>query len=84
MKVEKLDVLKVGLENEYYVLVVPNNEYGIDGFRDFFLANEMLEGVIWMLACEVEDDDAAARIAVNEAPEFIEYYREEMFEDEIS
>ena len=84
MKVEKLEVLKVGLANEYYILIIPNDEYGMDGFRDFFLASEMFEGVIWMLACEVENDDEAVRIAVNEAPEFIEYYREELFEDEIS
>ena len=84
MKVEKLDVLKIGLENEYYILIIPNDEYGMDGFRDFFLASEMFEPVMWMFACGVENDDEAVEIALSNAEEYLDEYREWLFEDEIS
>ncbi len=84
MTVEKLEVLKVKLENEYYILIVPNKELDTGNkFRDFFLANELVEDTMWMFACEVESDDEAVRIAINNAEEYIDEYREGMFEDEI-
>ena len=83
MTVENLEVLKVGLENEYYVLIVPNKDECDDKFWDLFLANELVEDTQWMFACEVESDDEAVRIAINSAEEYIDEYREGLFEDEI-
>ena len=75
MTVEKLDVLKVGLENEYYVLVVPNEAEGI---REFYLTNELVAKVMYMFGCYVVDDEEAIRLAVNNADEYRRDYLNEI------
>ena len=77
MTVEKLEVLKVGLGDEYYVLVVPNEEPGVGEFRDLFLANELMERVMWLLSLSgLSDEDVLETIEKN-AAEYIKWYREE-------
>ena len=76
MKVGKLEVLKVTLENEYYVLIMPNFKEGV-GIRDFFLAHELFGDVMWMFGCYVKDDEDAIRLAVSNAEDvYIPKYRE--------
>lgn len=74
MKVEKLEVLKIGLWNEYYVLVVPNEAEGV---RDFFLANELCEHTMWLFSIPVGSDDEVLEIVEKNAAEYIKWYREE-------
>ena len=81
MNVEKLEVLKVNLENEYYILIVPN---AVEGIREFFLANELVAKVDYMFGCYVADDEEAIEIAVSNADEYEYMYRRELFEREIS
>lgn len=74
MMVEKLEVLKIGLWNEYYVLVVPNEAEGV---RDFFLANELCEHTMWLFSVPVGSDDEVLEIVEKNAAEYIKWYREE-------
>lgn len=75
--VEKLEVLKVGLENEYYVLVVPNEGPCVGEFRDLFLANDLHEHVMWLLSLSGLSDEDILEIIEKNAAEYIKWYREE-------
>ncbi len=57
--VEKLEVLKVTVENGFYVLIVPNGEY-----HDFILAHENYGAYEHMFGCKVENDDEAVELAL--------------------
>ena len=80
MKVEKLEVLKVGLENEYYVLIVPNEFVREEGYRDFFLMHEFYGHVICTVGCCVKSDEEALEIVNGSAEDWIRWYKEDMEE----
>jgi hypothetical protein len=75
MTVEKLEVLKVNLENEYYVLIVPRTDD--EDIREFYLANEIYGDVMYMFGCIVHSDDEAVELALENVESGIRLYREE-------
>ena len=79
MTVEKLDVLKVGLANEYYVLIIPNEDPVEGEFRDLFLANEMMEHTMWLFSVSGLSDDDVVEMIEENASEYIKWYREEFY-----
>lgn len=74
---EKLNVLKVTVENGFYVLVIPNGEY-----HDFILAHEDYGVYEHMFGCEVENDDEAVELALSniECGNYIQYYIDDYFD----
>ena len=55
----------------FYCLIVPAPEYG-EKYRQFYLMCKGWGVVVDMFACEADDDNDAAEIAIANAPEYIE------------
>lgn len=77
MTVEKLEVLKVKLENEYYVLIVPNKDECDDKFWDLFMMNELMEHTMWILSVAGLSEADVVEIVEQNAADYIDWYREE-------
>ena len=56
---------------KFYCLVVPAPQYG-ESYRQFYLMCEGFGVVVDMFACECNDDDHAAELALNNATDYIE------------
>lgn len=70
----RLEVLKVTLEDNFYVLVVPNEE----GFREFYLAHEICVHVMYAVGCCVKSDEEALDIVERNANDWVRLYEEDM------
>jgi hypothetical protein len=58
------ETMKVALENDMYVLVVPMDER--EGFREFWLMNERYGSASYMFGCEaVTEEDVLELIEAN-------------------
>lgn len=78
MKVERLEVLKVTLEDDFYVLVVPNDFPGEEGYRDFYVAHEFCGHVMYAVGCCVKSDEEVLDIVDRNADDWIRLYGEDM------
>lgn len=78
MKVERLEVLKVTLEDNFYVLVVPNAFPEEEGYREFYVAHEICVHVMYAVGCCVKSDEEVLDIVDRNADDWIRLYGEDM------
>ena len=75
--VQRLETLKVTLDDGFYVLIIPNGEY-----RDFLLSHEQYGAYDHMFSCTVESDDEAIELALGNTEDqtFIYHYLGDHFD----
>lgn len=75
--VEKLTTIKVTLADGFYILILPED----DGYRYYHMCHKSYGPIMCMFGVHEDSDDEYVEIALANADQYIEFYKEDYFDE---